>query len=55
MSISLEFFPPKTDEQRQGLENAVRQLKSVAPDYVSVTFGAGGSTLNYTVEAVRVW
>ncbi|MFA7321977.1 MAG: methylenetetrahydrofolate reductase [NAD(P)H] [Dokdonella sp.] len=53
MSISFEFFPPKTDEQRQGLENAVRQLKSVAPDYVSVTFGAGGSTLNYTVEAVR--
>lgn len=51
--VSFEFFPPKTDEQRQGLENAVRQLKPVAPDYVSMTFGAGGSTLSHTVEAVK--
>ncbi|MBL0163599.1 MAG: methylenetetrahydrofolate reductase [NAD(P)H] [Xanthomonadales bacterium] len=51
--VSYEFFPPKTDEQREGLENAVRQLKTVAPDYVSMTFGAGGSTLSHTVEAVK--
>jgi methylenetetrahydrofolate reductase (NADPH) len=52
-AISYEFFPPKTDDQRDTLEKAVRQLKSVAPEYVSMTFGAGGSTLNHTVEAVR--
>lgn len=52
-SISFEFFPPKTDEQRDGLEKTVRALKPRAPEYVSMTFGAGGSTLNYTVDAVR--
>ncbi len=51
--LSYEFFPPKTDEQRDGLDKAVRQLKARAPDYVSMTFGAGGSTLSYTVDAVR--
>jgi len=52
-SISLEFFPPKTDEQHAALEAALPKLKALAPDYVSVTFGAGGSTLSYTPETVR--
>ncbi len=52
-SISFEFFPPKTDEQKIGLENSVRQLKKTAPEYVSMTFGAGGSTLSHTVEAIK--
>jgi methylenetetrahydrofolate reductase (NADPH) len=51
--ISLEFFPPKTDEQRAALEAALPRLKALSPDYVSVTFGAGGSTLSYTPETVR--
>jgi methylenetetrahydrofolate reductase (NADPH) len=51
--ISFEFFPPKTDEQRDTLEKALPRLKSHSPDYVSVTFGAGGSTLNYTPETIR--
>ena len=51
--ISFEFFPPKTDEQRDALEKALPKLKSHAPDYVSVTFGAGGSTLSYTPETIR--
>src|SRR5579859_6840248 len=51
--VSLEFFPPKTDEQRATLDAAVPKLKSLAPEYVSVTFGAGGSTLSYTPETVR--
>lgn len=51
--ISFEFFPPKTVEQREQLEATVVKLKPFRPDYVSVTFGAGGSTLDYTVEAVR--
>ncbi len=52
--ISFEFFPPKTDEQRDGLEKAVGQLKTVNPEYVSMTFGAGGSTLSHTVDSVKV-
>jgi methylenetetrahydrofolate reductase (NADPH) len=51
--LSFEFFPPKTDEQRATLEAAVPKLKSLSPEYVSVTFGAGGSTLSYTPEIVQ--
>ena len=51
--ISLEFFPPKTDEQKATLEAALPKLKALNPEYVSVTFGAGGSTLSYTPETVR--
>lgn len=52
-AISFEFFPPKTDEQREQLERCAQRLKTHAPEYVSVTFGAGGSTLSYTPETVR--
>ncbi|HEX7481109.1 MAG TPA: methylenetetrahydrofolate reductase [NAD(P)H] [Polyangiales bacterium] len=41
---SLEFFPPKTDAGRSRLYKTVQQLAVVKPDFVSVTFGAGGST-----------
>ena len=51
--ISFEFFPPKTDEQRVQLDRTAARLTSFAPDYVSVTFGAGGSTLSYTPETVQ--
>ncbi|MDR2012353.1 MAG: methylenetetrahydrofolate reductase [NAD(P)H] [Rhodanobacter sp.] len=51
--ISFEFFPPKTDEQHAALEAAALRLKALAPEYVSVTFGAGGSTLAYTPDTVR--
>jgi methylenetetrahydrofolate reductase (NADPH) len=51
--ISFEFYPPKTDEQRQLLDRTAARLKSQAPEYVSCTFGAGGSTLSYTSETVR--
>jgi len=52
-SISFEFFPPKTDEQKAQLDQAAAALKPLAPEYVSVTFGAGGSTLSYTGETVH--
>lgn len=51
--ISFEFFPPKTDEQRATLEKTVAALQPRRPQYVSMTFGAGGSTLSYTLDAVR--
>src|SRR5690606_28430384 len=52
-SISFEFFPPKTDEQEATLEAALPRLKAREPEYVSCTFGAGGSTLSYTPETIR--
>lgn len=51
--ISFEFYPPKTDAQRAQLDRAVGRLAEAAPEYVSVTFGAGGSTLSHTPEAIR--
>ncbi len=52
-AISLEFFPPKTDKQVAQFDRALPQLQALAPDYASVTFGAGGSTLSYTPKTVR--
>lgn len=51
--ISFEFYPPKTDEQRAQLDRTASRLKSLEPEYVSCTFGAGGSTLSYTPETVE--
>jgi methylenetetrahydrofolate reductase (NADPH) len=51
-SVSFEFYPPKTDEQRAQLDKTAARLKSLNPEYVSCTFGAGGSTLSYTPETV---
>jgi methylenetetrahydrofolate reductase (NADPH) len=51
--VSFEFYPPKTDEQRTQLRRTVKKLKEANPRFVSVTFGAGGSTLSYTPDVVR--
>lgn len=51
-TVSFEFFPPKTDEQREQLDKTAAKLAKHQPEYVSVTFGAGGSTLSYTPETV---
>jgi methylenetetrahydrofolate reductase (NADPH) len=49
-TISFEFFPPKTDEGWNALFHTIEQLKPLDPSYVSVTYGAGGSTRAKTVE-----
>ena len=51
--VSFEFYPPKTDEQRVQLDRTVGKLKTHAPQFMSVTFGAGGSTLSHTPETVQ--
>lgn len=53
LPISFEFYPPKTDEQRAQLDRSVLKLKAHAPQFMSVTFGAGGSTLSHTPETVQ--
>lgn len=53
LPISFEFYPPKTDEQRTQLDRSVQKLKAHAPQFMSVTFGAGGSTLSHTPETVQ--
>jgi methylenetetrahydrofolate reductase (NADPH) len=49
-TFSVEFFPPKTDEAREHLYAGARELAQLEPDFVSVTYGAGGSTRDGTVE-----
>ncbi|MGB7587217.1 MAG: methylenetetrahydrofolate reductase [NAD(P)H] [Solirubrobacterales bacterium] len=51
--FSVEFFPPKTDEATQQLFSTARSLQELEPDFVSVTYGAGGSTREGTVEITR--
>ncbi|MTB72890.1 methylenetetrahydrofolate reductase [NAD(P)H] [Arsenicicoccus cauae] len=52
-SFSFEFFPPKDDESEQVLWEAVRHLEKKRPSFVSVTYGAGGSTRDRTVRVTR--
>jgi methylenetetrahydrofolate reductase (NADPH) len=52
-AFSFEFFPPKTEEGERNLRQALEELKHDRPAYVSVTYGAGGSTRDRTIGIVK--
>ena len=52
ISISFEFFPPKTPKGEEKLKLVRQQLGKLRPDYFSVTYGAGGSTRDNTKKIV---
>lgn len=52
-SLSFEFFPPKTQEGEEELFNTIRELEPLKPAFVSVTYGAGGSTRDRTRRVVE--
>lgn len=53
-TISLEFFPPREESARDKLAEAARELVARRPAYVSVTYGAGGSTRSGTADTVQL-
>lgn len=53
LSVSFEFFPPKNESMAQRLWETVQRLAPLRPDFVSVTYGAGGSTRERSLDAVR--
>ncbi|OIN85230.1 MAG: hypothetical protein AUJ12_10220 [Alphaproteobacteria bacterium CG1_02_46_17] len=54
IALSFEFFPPKNDEGRKALLAAAHELAVLDPAFVTVTFGAGGSTKSGTFEAAKL-
>lgn len=50
LTFSFEFFPPKDEEGEKRLWSAIASLDSIKPDFISVTYGAGGSTRDRTIK-----
>lgn len=52
-SLSFEVFPPKTNDKYESVSRAVKDISSLSPSYMSVTYGAGGGTSAYTVQIAK--
>ena len=52
LQISFEFFPPKTDAMEERFWDSIAKLAPLSPSFVSVTYGAGGSTRERTLRMV---
>ncbi len=53
LSLSFEVFPPKTDSSFESVEAAVHEIAALKPAFMSVTYGAGGGTSQYTLEIAK--
>ncbi len=53
VNVSFELFPPMNDEASDGLFKTVKRLENLSPSFVSVTYGAGGSTRERTIRTIK--
>jgi methylenetetrahydrofolate reductase (NADPH) len=53
VAVSFEVYPPRSAEKMPDLQESIRVLDSVGPDFISVTFGAGGSSTRDSLEVLR--
>ncbi|HEY9335908.1 MAG TPA: methylenetetrahydrofolate reductase, partial [Kribbella sp.] len=52
-SFSFEFFPPKTPEAEEVLWRSIREIEQLRPTFVSITYGAGGTTRDGTIRVTE--
>ena len=53
LSLSFEVFPPKTDANFESVRTAVKEIATLKPAFMSVTYGAGGGTSKYTLDIAK--
>ena len=53
LSLSFEVFPPKTESSFESVKNAVEEIATLKPSFMSVTYGAGGGTSKYTLDIAK--
>ena len=51
--LSFEVFPPKNSESYESIKGAALEIAALKPDFMSVTYGAGGSTSTYTLDVAQ--
>ena len=54
ISLSFEVFPPKTSETYESIKESALEIAKLNPDFMSVTYGAGGGTSKYTLDIAKV-
>ena len=53
VTLSMEVFPPKTTTAFESVNKAVKEISALKPDFISVTYGAGGGTSEHTVKLAK--